>query len=92
VEYYRTREGKKKKAEQNQKRGRAFRSDIGKDDKNILAGSFICYLQMVASLIERRWVSRDEILKVLRKKMRQHSIGRKNKIMHSVQYLKKHPP
>lgn len=47
---------------------------------------------MVTSIIEEREVSLDEILKMLSKVLRQHSIGRRKRIDYIVKYLNKNPP
>jgi hypothetical protein len=47
---------------------------------------------MVTSLIEERKVRLDEILKMLSKVLRQHSIGRRKRIDYIVRYLNKSPP
>jgi hypothetical protein len=47
---------------------------------------------MVASLIERRTIRREELLAALRKRMRQHSIGRRPRREYVLQYLNQHPP
>lgn len=50
------------------------------------------YVRMVTSLIEGRRVSLDEILKMLSRVLRQHSIGRRKRIEYIVGYLNRHPP
>jgi len=50
------------------------------------------HVRMVSSLIEGRRVSRREILEMLAKVLRQHSLGRRRKIDHTVAWLKEHPP
>jgi hypothetical protein len=50
------------------------------------------HVRMVVSLIEGRWVGVEEILGMLDKKMRQHSIGRRGRIGHSVRRLNERPP
>ena len=52
----------------------------------------IPYLQMVISLIERRRVSREEILKLVARVLRQHSMARRSKIEHIVVCLNKDSP
>jgi len=50
------------------------------------------YVRMVVSLIEGRPVSSAEILEMLRRFLRQHSLGRRRKIDHTVAWLHEHPP
>jgi NADH pyrophosphatase NudC (nudix superfamily) len=50
------------------------------------------YVRMVVSLIEARWVSRTEILQMLEKVLRQHTMVRRRKIDHAVSWLHEHPP
>jgi hypothetical protein len=102
VEYYRTPEGKFKKKLQNGKRSgngtRAVLNDSTKAGMNLvvqehrIGASMVCYLRMVISLIERRRVSAAEILEMLKKVLRQHSLSRRSRIDYIVQYLNKHAP
>jgi hypothetical protein len=50
------------------------------------------HVRMVSSLIEGRRVSVEEILAMLAKVLRQHSIGRRRKIDHVIDWLHKNPP
>lgn len=50
------------------------------------------HVRVVTSLIEERKVRLDEILKMLAKVLRQHSIGRRKRIDYIVRYLNKSPP
>lgn len=50
------------------------------------------HVRMVSSLIEGRRVSRREVLEMLAKVLRQHSIGRSKRIDHTVAWLNEHPP
>lgn len=50
------------------------------------------YVRMVVSLIEGRPVSAAEILEMLRRFLRQHTLGRRRKIDHTVAWLHEHPP
>lgn len=50
------------------------------------------YVQVVTSLIEGRAVSRDEVLQMLNRCMRQHSIDRTRRIDYILRYLMQHPP
>jgi hypothetical protein len=50
------------------------------------------YLGMVTSLIEGRRVSLMEILAMLARAVRQHSIGRRRRIDYILQYLNERAP
>ena len=52
----------------------------------------VVHVQVVVSLIERRPVSREEILEVLAKVLRQQGLGRRRKIDHAVAWLNENPP
>ena len=81
IQYYQTPEGKKKKQQQNGRRTEKTCSDALEPEavSNDIAGLDaigLQYLQTVLSLLEKRLVGRQEIVLLLRKKMRQHSIGK----------------
>jgi hypothetical protein len=50
------------------------------------------YLQMLISLIEGRWVSMDEILAMLEKIMRQHSMGKRKRFRYDFAYPRAEVP
>lgn len=50
------------------------------------------HVRMVVSLIEGRRISRRQVLRMLTKNMRQHSLVRRRKIDQAVAWLLKHPP
>jgi len=82
VEYYQNREGKGKKQLLNGRRNqKAYpeqqRSEAGREGAVCPDATGLVYLQTVISLIEQRRVSMKEIVSLLRKKMRQHSIGKR---------------
>jgi hypothetical protein len=52
----------------------------------------VSYLRMVTSLIEGRRVSLTEILAMLERAVRQHSIGRRRRIDYILQYLNERAP
>jgi len=52
----------------------------------------VSYLRMATSLIEGRRVSRDEILQMLARVVRQHSIARRKRTDYLLWYLNKNPP
>ena len=91
VAYYRDAIGKKKKQALNGKRAKpksqANRPAAGRWDPLMLE-----YVRMLVSLIEARSVSRAELLQMLQRVLRQHSLGRRRKIDHAVIWLQEHPP
>jgi chromatin remodeling complex protein RSC6 len=52
----------------------------------------VSYVRMVTSLIEGRRVSRDEILRMLVRTLRQHSMARRKRTDYRVWYLNENPP
>ena len=64
----------------------------GKHEVSGFDAGMVSYLQMVTSLIEGRKVIRDEILEMLARGVRQHSIGRRKRMDYVVWYLNEHPP
>jgi hypothetical protein len=50
------------------------------------------YVRMVVSLIEARSVSRTEVLQMLQRVLRQHTLVRLQKIDQAVIWLREHPP
>jgi len=62
-------------------------------DERALANSRILpYVRMVASVLERRIISREELLAALRKSMRQRSIAGAPRREYVLRYLNQHPP
>jgi hypothetical protein len=55
-------------------------------------GGVVDYLLVVTSLIEGRPVSREEVLEMLRRAVRQHSFARERRIDYLVRRLKEEPP
>jgi hypothetical protein len=110
AEWYRSKEGKKKKKELNERRFRQTSSDNGSEDlKNKepceLQGQIIqdeheggrnkttlCYIQMLISLIEGRLVGLDEVLEMLLKIVRQHSIDSRRRFVYAFTYPEQKPP
>jgi hypothetical protein len=110
AEWYRSKRGKKKKKELNERRFRQTPSDKSSEDlKNKESceqqGQFIqdkpevvrnkitlCYIQMLISLIEGRLVSLDEVLEMLLKIVRQHSIDRRRRFVYAFTYPEQKPP
>jgi len=62
------------------------------DEPTLVKSSMLSYLAMVTSLIERRTIGREELLNLLRKSMRQRSIGRLPRREYVLRYLQQHPP
>ena len=100
VAYYRDPTGKKKKRALNGKRAKlksegdcrsacpaALESDSARWN-----GLMLEYVRMLVSLIEARSVSRTEIVQMLQRVLRQHSLGRRRKVDHAVIWLQEHPP
>jgi hypothetical protein len=104
TDYYRDSKGKKKKSALNNKRRRcpARKEEAPKTAADMVPqpqvaskgwnGPIVEHVRMVASLIEERWVSREEILSMLERKMRQHSLGRRGKIGYMLRRLNANPP
>ena len=102
VAYYRDPIGKKKKQALNGKRAKP-RSDGSRPAARPAAAELesgsgqwnqlmLEYVRLLVSLIEARSVSRAEILQMLQRVLRQHSLGRGRKIDHAVNWLQEHPP
>jgi hypothetical protein len=89
VEYYRSREGKVKKQLHNQRRrsrrpspprrGRADHPSRKTGEEMSFDSGIVRYVQMVTSLIEGRGVSEAEILRMLVRAVRQHSMARRRR-------------
>jgi hypothetical protein len=102
LEYYRTPEGKFKKKIQNDKRGmveaKAVINDCEQAGSNLVQqerkfeGPTVCYLRGIISLIEGWRVSAAEILEMLARVLRQHSIVRRRRIDYVLQYLNERAP
>ncbi|MBV8331044.1 MAG: hypothetical protein JOZ61_11345 [Verrucomicrobia bacterium] len=100
VAYYRDPIGKKKKRALNGKRAKAN----SEGDRSaacptgLESGSarwnrlMLEYVRMLVSLIEARSVSRAEIVQMLQRVLRQHTLGRLRRIDHAVIWLQEHPP
>jgi len=64
----------------------------GTQDGSGFDAGMVSYLRMVTSLIEGRRVSRDEILEMLARILRQHSMARRRRTDYFVWYLNEYPP
>ena len=95
VAYYATAEGKAKKKMQN---GKRVQGPGHPDGDQTVTGALPCpadmvgYVAMVASLIEGRPVSEAEILQMLVRALRQHSMARRRRMDYVVAQLNKHGP
>lgn len=90
VEYYRSREGKVKKRLHNQRRrsrrppvpAQVHQADRGsrttKEEMSLDSG-IVRYVQIVTSLVEGRQVSKAEILRMLVRAVRQHSMAHRRR-------------
>jgi hypothetical protein len=94
VEYYRGRIGKMIKRELNNRRNKKGQvsKHRAKGKEKAFDEKTIKYLQTIISLIEGRPVSQKEILSMLAKKMRQHSIDIYKKARYDAIYYRIRPP
>ena len=101
VAYYRDPQGKQKKSALNQRRAKPAAlgprktlpgASVPKDSSAQWNEAMVEHVRMVSSWIEGRRVSRKEILEMLAKVLRQHTICRRRKIDQAVVWLKEHPP
>lgn len=98
--YYRTEEGKEKKRIQNIKRRRVTSTSEGESHRAVGVPSggsrfevgMVVYLAMVTSLIEGRTVSKEEVLEMLKRAVRQHSMARAKRTDYVVWHLNRGPP
>lgn len=102
VAYYRTQEGRVKKRIQNGRRGEGQagvglreqavgRRELEREGIRLEAGT-VGYLRMVIGLVEGRRVSLQEVVAMLARVLRQHSMARRRRIDYVVEYLKKNAP
>ena len=93
VAYYRDPQGRKKKSDLNQRRAKTTAPGpapkLGSASWNEV---MVEHVRMVSSLIEGRRVSREEILELLARVLRQHTMCRRRKIDQAVAWLKAQPP
>lgn len=92
VDYYRGYAGKIKKSIQNSKRKAAGASAKPETGHAPWHAPMVEHVRMVASLIEGRRVSVEEILAMLARVLRQHRMVRKRRIDHVVGWLNENPP
>jgi hypothetical protein len=93
VAYYQTEEGKEKKQRLNQRRRASGKGPPPEEAPDtVWPEPLVVHVQGVTSLIERRPVSREEILEVMAKVLRQQGLSRRRKIDHAVAWLNENPP
>jgi hypothetical protein len=101
--YYRSKEGRKKKRDLNQRRPAAYRSPAPAPAANTKEAPapadsgpwpepLVEHVQMVVRWIEQRLVRRAEILQMLTIVLRQQGMCRRRRIDHTVAWLNEHPP
>jgi hypothetical protein len=91
-DYYRGEVGKFKKRIQNGKRKAPVKSAQPEPDSASWKASMVEHVRMVSSLIEGRRVSRREVLEMLARVLRQHTMARRKRIDHTVAWLHENPP
>ena len=62
------------------------------DEATLRNSRLLPYVLMVASVLERRTIHREELLAALRNSMRQRSIGRHSRREYVLRFLQQHPP
>jgi hypothetical protein len=62
------------------------------DERALVNSPALPYALMVASVLERRTIGRDELIAALRERMRQRSIGGPPRREYVLRYLNQHPP
>jgi hypothetical protein len=95
--YYQDEPGKEKKRQQNAKRRKASApaataTPPPADAPLPCPGPLVEYVRMVTSLIERRAVGWGEVVGMLRRVLRQHSMVRTRRRDRIVAWLNEHPP
>jgi len=100
--YYGDAQGKRIKSKLNERRARQYCAPEPPSDRPRPPGRrrrrarwnplLIEYVRMVASLIEGRRVSRGQVLRMLARKLRQHTMSRRRQIDQTVAWLNKEPP
>ena len=97
-EYYQDPQGKTKKSALNQRRkNKPAAAAAPAPDQPIkpavkIPSLLVGYVQRVVNAIEGRWVSREEILAMLAKEKRQHSMVRQRRMDQIIQSLHERPP
>jgi len=103
VAYYRTAAGKEKKAQLNSRRREGSGGDrrvvaqrpatpAAESDVIEFDAAIVAHVRVVVSLVERREVSREEIVAMLERTVRQRRIGRQGRRAYILRWLAEHPP
>jgi hypothetical protein len=93
VAYYRTQEGKRKKRLHNGKRRQSLRAPRPRGAEGMrLDARLIGYIRTVTSWIEGQWLSKHEIVEMLQRAMRQHSLARRRRIEYVLSFWQEHAP
>jgi len=99
VAYYQDPVGKKKKRDLNQRRRRSTPESSTPNEEGCLeeeceprSEPMMEHLRLVVGLIEGRPISRSQILRLLRKVLRQHRMARVRRIDQIIDHLNRHPP
>jgi len=66
--------------------------DLLLDERALVNSPALPHALMLASVLERRTVTREELVAALRKRMRQRSIGPRAGRDYVLRYLHEHPP
>jgi hypothetical protein len=62
------------------------------DEATLVNSSMLSYLAMVVTVIEGRTISREELLQVLLRSLRQRSFDRLPRREYVLRFLNQHPP
>jgi hypothetical protein len=94
MDYYRSEEGRYKRKVQNDKRRRPGKAPDQKaaHEAEELNAEVVSHVRMAASLIEGRRVSLREIIAMLRRVLKQRSLGGRRRFDYLVSRLNKAPP
>lgn len=100
--YYREPKGQRKKSDLNQRRSRQYcppkptpnppRARRRKRRRPRWNPLLVEYVRMIASLIEGRRISRGQVLRMLARELRQHTLCRRRQIDQTVAWLQEEPP
>jgi hypothetical protein len=91
--YYQDKEGKRRKAIQNGRRRQVPKQPAAKPAPSLpWPRPIVGYVRVVVGLIEGRTVTLEEVVEMLRQKMRQHSMGRRRRIDQAIARLNERPP
>ena len=102
--YYGTLAGKAKKAQLNKRRREASRGDrlvvaqrpampaVAESDAIEFDAAIVAHVRVVVSLVERREVSREEVVAMLERTVRQRRIVRERRVDYVLRWLAEHPP